>query len=275
MEQAAPSDLIYTVDPPSIYPPISTHTPPTVPAFRQPTTTVRPTPVQSSSSSSSTTKERKSKLEQQVAELTKNQSDLTKTLNLMVAQLTHLNESVQNVSKKGKGKASGSDDDDDDKPTPRRRRNPSSPPSPPHGGPGGYPGGYPHYPQPPQYPQNLPLASPPIIKLAAPDMFSGDQDKLKDWFRQVENHFYTNPSKFPTEDLKILFAFSYIRGGKAGEWARHMNENFLNSRANRPVFLQDLVTSWEDMRSKMEERFRDRFEKETARSKLRSLRQAG
>ena len=106
-------------------------------------------------------------------------------------------------------------------------------------------------------------------------MFSGDQDKLKDWFRQVENHFYTNPSKFPTEDLKILFTFSYIRGGKAGEWARHMNENFLNSRANRPVFLQDLVTSWEDMHHKMEEQFGDRFKKETARSKLRSLRQAG
>ena len=164
------------------------------------------------------------------------------------------------------------DDDDDDEPTPGRRRR-YNPPSPPGGNDGGYPGGYPYAPQPP-VPVPAP-APPPTIKLAAPDMFSGEQDKLKDWFRQVENHFYITPTKFPTEDLKILFAFSYIRGGKAGEWARHMNENYLNGQARRPCVFQDLVHSWEDLRQKMEERFGDRFEKETARNKLKSLRQAG
>ena len=117
-DTTSPIDLIYSANPPLIYPPISIHTPPIVSTFQQLTTIIRPTPT-SSSSSSSMTKERKSKLKQQVIELTKNQTELTKTLNLIVAQMTHLNKSVKSVSKKGKGKASGSDDDDeDDKSTP-------------------------------------------------------------------------------------------------------------------------------------------------------------
>jgi hypothetical protein len=113
------------------------------------------------------------------------------------------------------------------------------------------------------------------IKVAAPDFYDGRAETLSEWFRQVENYFLLQSDKFREDQSKIIFALSYIRGGKAGEWARHVNEQYLAYLNREDYVIEDLISTWADLKELMKERFGDRFEKETARDTLKTLKQTG
>ena len=151
-------------------------------------------------------------------------------------------------------------------PTPQRR-----PPGGgnPGGGNGGPPGGGHGGPGGPYNPGHQ--VQPQIgikIKAALPDMFDGSTSKLEDWFRQMETYFILQSSVFVNDEAKILTAFQFCRGGTAGEWAKYHTEQYLLYRQGQPCNWRDVVIQWDDLKSKMKERFGDQYEKETARAKV-------
>src|ERR1700743_1631492 len=58
------------------------------------------------------------------------------------------------------------------------------------------------------------------------------------------------------------------RGGTATEWAKYHTEQYLNSIQGRAYIPTAVVTTWDELKDIMKERFGDRYEKETARAKI-------
>jgi len=141
-----------------------------------------------------------------------------------------------------------------------------------YGGPGGpgSPGGHnPLFVQ-PLVPQQNPLIK---IKTADPDFYDGSPQKLEDWFRQMDTLFILQSYHFQTEQAKILTAYHYCRGGNVGEWAKHHSEQYLNALGGYAYVNQDIVWTWGELKLKMKERFGDKYQKETARSKMARIAQ--
>jgi hypothetical protein len=104
-------------------------------------------------------------------------------------------------------------------------------------------------------------------------MFDGSTSKLEDWIRQMETYFILQSQVFVTEEAKILTAFQFCRGGTAGDWAKHHVEQYIKARSNQPCIWNDVVRTWEALKAKMQLRFGDQYEKETARTKIARARQ--
>jgi hypothetical protein len=95
-------------------------------------------------------------------------------------------------------------------------------------------------------------------KVPSPDKFTGLAKDFKNFKATVENVFLLQPSRFPTHQIKVLFT-STLLSGQALTWFRTL--------PSPPDTLQDLWTG-------MEAAFGDPYASWTARSKLKTLRQA-
>ena len=126
----------------------------------------------------------------------------------------------------------------------------------------------------PDRPRRIPIIdNDNSIKAAPPDYFNGTTPKLREWIRQVENYFIMQSSKFRDEQIKVLFALTYIRGGQAEPWARFVNETLLAYRNREKYDPAFLCTKWSDLKKALKEGYGERFEKEAAREALKRLRQ--
>jgi len=112
-------------------------------------------------------------------------------------------------------------------------------------------------------------SDPDEIKISPPEYFDGSRTKLITFERQLAIYFAGHPKKFadnvPEKDQnKIIFALSYMRGGRAEEWAN--------------AFIDKAATSgnwgtWEQYRSQLEGTFRDANEALSAQHRLATMRQ--
>lgn len=59
----------------------------------------------------------------------------------------------------------------------------------------------------------------PTLKIAAPDPFDGDRTKALVFLSQVALYLQSKPPGTFTDQQSILFALSYMKGKRAGEWA--------------------------------------------------------
>lgn len=55
-------------------------------------------------------------------------------------------------------------------------------------------------------------------KISAPDDFKGEASKFQEFITSCELYFAANPEGYTTNDKKIIFALSYMKGETAGAW---------------------------------------------------------
>ena len=96
-------------------------------------------------------------------------------------------------------------------------------------------------------------SDPDEIKLSPPEYFNGTRAKLITFECQLAIYFAGHPKKFADnvpekEQNKILFALSYMRGGRAEEWA--------NGFIDKAVRTGNWGT-WEQFHSQLEGTFWD------------------
>jgi Retrotransposon gag protein/Zinc knuckle len=109
-----------------------------------------------------------------------------------------------------------------------------------------------------------PQPSPKGLKVATPDAYSGDLDKAETFLRQLTLYMHAKPGDFTTDDSRILFALSYMKGGTAGPWADRILEQ---------LEAGDSLGDWEGFREHFKEAFADPTPQITARHKMDKIRQ--
>ena len=81
----------------------------------------------------------------------------------------------------------------------------------------------------------IPALVPVIIKLLkinTPEPFDSSRGKLRAFFSQGELFFGFNVDRFPTDEHKVLFASTYLRG-PAFEWFNSFLMDFLNNEPDK------------------------------------------
>lgn len=107
------------------------------------------------------------------------------------------------------------------------------------------------------------LPSPQVkVKVAVPDTFTGNLAKAEEFVNSLYLYFYGNPGM--TDDAKITFALSYMKGGTAGQWSKRQIQQY--SKAGK-------LPSWETFLSDFKSYFFDTDPKGTAIHKLWLLKQ--
>jgi hypothetical protein len=112
-----------------------------------------------------------------------------------------------------------------------------------------------------------PAVSPPFshvakIKVATPDIFTGDLAKSEEFINSLHLYFYGNPG-IP-DDAKITFALSYMKGGTAGQWSKRILKEYSQARKD---------PSWDSFLDDFRRSFSDPDPQGTARHKLKLLKQ--
>src|ERR1700677_2564702 len=84
---------------------------------------------------------------------------------------------------------------------------------------------------PPPVPPPAPPA--PVIveqksKANVPNVYTGDRDKAKPFICQLWLYFEARGPEFPSAKKKVIFAFSYMKGGTAGPWADNVIDQILD-----------------------------------------------
>ena len=120
--------------------------------------------------------------------------------------------------------------------------------------------------------QNMPATTPSTPrntlptskKVPEPDTFDGDREKFDDWKMQVALKLRGNSDWYPTEDAKLVYVLSLLRGSAQDQMRAYVDEHGNISIPDYPAFL-----------SILEAAFGNPDRKGTAQNKLRELRQKG
>ncbi|EKM78978.1 hypothetical protein AGABI1DRAFT_92492 [Agaricus bisporus var. burnettii JB137-S8] len=90
---------------------------------------------------------------------------------------------------------------------------------------------------------NFPPTTAPTgqIKYPEPKRFTGDREQYKYWRSQCTLYFTSNQTLFANDESKILYMLGLMDSGEAALWTTQ----YINSRTNRPGFINVLPTSGE------------------------------
>src|SRR6202453_2218414 len=98
--------------------------------------------------------------------------------------------------------------------------------------------------------------------------YTGDVEKAKTFLRQLKLYFESRDTKFSTQQKKVIFALSYMRGGTAGPWADHIIDKITDDDDMDRSFMFSTFTSFTHL---FLERFGERDENAAARHKMTHL----
>lgn len=113
-------------------------------------------------------------------------------------------------------------------------------------------------------PSSSPHSSTPVVnlKVATPDTFNGNLAKSEEFINSLYLYFYGKQGM--TDEQKITFALSYMKGGTAGQWSRRKIKQYSKSGG---------TLCWDTFLADFRQSFSDPDPKGTARHKLRILKQ--
>ena len=103
------------------------------------------------------------------------------------------------------------------------------------------------------------------IKVAHPDSYDGTRAKLPVFLRQLELYFRANPTDYTSDNNRITLTLSYMKDGTAGTWADHL--------IKESEGLGDYGYTWLTFVATLKEQFADPDQGDTARTKLKELKQ--
>ena len=113
------------------------------------------------------------------------------------------------------------------------------------------------------------------LKINTPEPFDGSRGKLRAFFSQVELFFRFNVDRFPTNEHKVLFASTYLKG-PAFEWFNSFLTDFLNNEPDeRDNDIIEVTQNYSNFKNKLRQVFGDFDEKHLAERRIQSLRQTG
>ena len=102
-----------------------------------------------------------------------------------------------------------------------------------------------------------------LPKFVLPQPFDGTIKDTKSFVSSLILYIYGRKAEFPSNELKIMFALSYIQGGKVQYWK--------NEAINLIAARQELFKDFKDFIAQMEAQFGDPSPKVTAIGKLKTL----
>lgn len=103
------------------------------------------------------------------------------------------------------------------------------------------------------------------IDVAKPDSFDGSESKLESFLHQLSLVFWADAEAYDNVDVRITYALSYMKAGRAQTWARRFIEKHGHSSS---YFL-----SWEDFTTILKESFGAADPTVVAVDKIRKLQQ--
>jgi hypothetical protein len=109
-------------------------------------------------------------------------------------------------------------------------------------------------------------------KVNPPDEYNGEAGKLKTFMSQVALYQYWNSSQFTTEEKKVMFAVSYMRG-RAYTWIQGRMNTYLGDPAGAPSEIQRVFTNYTAFKDAMTQYFGNVDEKHEAEKQLLNLKQ--
>ena len=113
------------------------------------------------------------------------------------------------------------------------------------------------------------------LKINTPEPLDGSRGKLQAFFSQVELFFEFNADRFPTNEHKVLFASTYLRG-PAFEWFNSFLTDFLNNEPDkRNNDTVEVIQNYSNFKNKLRQVFGDFDKEHLAERKMQSLRQTG
>ena len=123
------------------------------------------------------------------------------------------------------------------------------------------------------------LAPAPVIvkplKINTLELFDGSRGKLQAFFSQVELFFEFNAERFPTDEHKVLFASTYLRG-PAFEWFNSFLTDFLNNEPDkRDDNTVEVTQNYSNFKNKLRQVFGNFDKEHSAEHRMQSLRQTG
>ncbi|KZT22342.1 hypothetical protein NEOLEDRAFT_1071639, partial [Neolentinus lepideus HHB14362 ss-1] len=63
------------------------------------------------------------------------------------------------------------------------------------------------------------VSKPIELKLSTPKDYDGKREELRGFLLQIRLYLKANQEIYSTDDKKILFVLSHLKGGTAGPWA--------------------------------------------------------
>lgn len=118
-----------------------------------------------------------------------------------------------------------------------------------------------------QLPAPQQSAAPLKVKVASPDPYDGSYDKYDAFVNQLALNFSTNPVPFASDAIKINYALSFMKLGRAQQWVNH-----IRTREERGEQCPELQ-NWAGFADALKSTFSDPQKKVRAQSKLLGLRQ--
>ena len=109
------------------------------------------------------------------------------------------------------------------------------------------------------------------LKINTPEPFDGNRGKLQAFFSQVELFFGFNVERFPTDEHKVLFASTYLRG-PAFEWLNSFLTDFLKNKPDkRDDDTIEVTQNYSNFKNKLRQVFVDFDKKHSAERRMQSL----
>ena len=113
------------------------------------------------------------------------------------------------------------------------------------------------------------------LKINTPEPFNGSRGKLQAFFSQIELFFEFNVDRFPTDEHKVLFANTYLRG-LAFKWFNSFLTDFLNNEPDkRDNDTIEATQNYLNFKNKLRQVFGNFDEEHLAERMMQSLRQTG
>ncbi|EGN96684.1 hypothetical protein SERLA73DRAFT_35212, partial [Serpula lacrymans var. lacrymans S7.3] len=105
-----------------------------------------------------------------------------------------------------------------------------------------------------------------------PENFSGDKKKYRAFRESLLLHFEDDAIYFKDDRKKISFVLSFMKEGEAAAFRTDWLENRVDAQ-QMGLDITNTYGSWPYFADKMEERFKDSFEKEAAKNEILTLKQ--
>ena len=113
------------------------------------------------------------------------------------------------------------------------------------------------------------------LKINTSEPFDGSRGKLQAFFSQIELFFGFNVDRFPTDEHKVLFASTYLRG-PAFKWFNSFFTDFLNNEPDkRDNDTIEVTQNYSNFKNKLKQVFGNFDKEHSAEGRMQSLRQTG
>ena len=127
-----------------------------------------------------------------------------------------------------------------------------------------------------EIPAPAPAPAPVIIKplkINTPEPYDSSRGKLRAFFSQIKLFFGFNVDRFPTDEHKVLFASTYLRG-PAFKWFNSFLMDFLNNEPDkRDDNTIEVTQNYSNFKNKLRQVFGDFDKEHLAERRMQSLRQ--